>query len=127
MNDPKNPVQWWPTDFGGFLTAIAISGLTFSCHFNILPMHGELQYQTRANKRIVLYTAMAINYILNVLVSFFGFFQVRSKIVWKELVTSLPRRNLVDLRRNTLALMTSWPFVFISCIKCGRIIIIMNN
>ena len=107
VDDPKNPVQWWPTDFGGFLTAIAISGLTFSCHFNILPMHGELQYQTRANKRIVLYTAMAINYILNVLVSFFGFFQVRSKVVWKELVTSLPRGNLVDLRRNTLALMTS--------------------
>ena len=107
MDDPKNPVQWWPTDFGGFLTAVAISGLTFSCHFNILPMHGELQYQTRANKRIVLYTAMAINYILNVLVSFFGFFQVRSKVVWKELVTFLPRGNLVDLRRNTLALMTS--------------------
>ena len=73
---PTNPVQWWPKDFGGLLTAIAISGLTFSCHFNILPMHGELRYQTRANKRIILYTAMGITYLLNVLVSFFGFFQV---------------------------------------------------
>ena len=77
VDNPSNPVQWWPQDFGGLLTAIAISGLTFSCHFNILPMHGELQHQTRANKRIILYTAMALTYVLNVLVSFFGFFQVR--------------------------------------------------
>ena len=77
VDNPSNPVQWWPQDFGGLLTAIAISGLTFSCHFNILPMHGELQHQTRANKRIILYTAMALTYILNLLVSFFGFFQVR--------------------------------------------------
>ena len=77
MDNPKNPIQWWPTDFGGLLTAVAIAGLTFSCHFNILPMHGELRYQTRANKRIILYIAMGITYFLNVLVSFFGFFQVR--------------------------------------------------
>lgn len=77
VDDPKNPVQLWPQDFGGLLTSIAICGLTFSCHFNILPMHGELRYQTRANKRIILYTAMGITYFLNVLVSFFGFFQVR--------------------------------------------------
>ena len=77
VGNPSNPVQWWPQDFGGLLTAIAISGLTFSCHFNILPMHGELQHQTRANKRIILYTAMALTYVLNLLVSFFGFFQVR--------------------------------------------------
>ena len=72
----KNPLKWLPDDFGGLLTAISIAGLTFSCHFNILPMHGELRYQTRANKRIILYTAMGITYTLNVLVSFFGFFQV---------------------------------------------------
>ena len=77
VNDAKNPVKFWPNDFGGLLTAIAISGLTFSCHFNILPMHGELRYQTRSNKRIILYTAMGITYVLNVLVSFFGVFQVR--------------------------------------------------
>ena len=77
VGDAKNPVQLWPNDFGGLLTAIAISGLTFSCHFNILPMHGELRYQTRTNKRIILYTAMGITYVLNVLVSFFGVFQVR--------------------------------------------------
>ena len=53
VNDAKNPVKLWPNDFGGLLTAIAISGLTFSCHFNILPMHGELRYQTRTNKRII--------------------------------------------------------------------------
>ena len=76
MDDAKNPMQWWPKGFGGLLTAIAISGLTFSCHFNILPMHGELRYQTRTNKRIILYTAMGITYVLNVLVSFFGVFQV---------------------------------------------------
>lgn len=77
VNDAKNPVKLWPDNFGGLLTAIAISGLTFSCHFNILPMHGELRYQTRTNKRIILYTAMGITYVLNVLVSSFGVFQVR--------------------------------------------------
>ena len=84
VDNPSNPVQWWPQDFGGLLTAIAISGLTFSCHFNILPMHGELQHQTRANKRIILYSAMAITYVLNLLVSFFGFFQVRQIKLWNE-------------------------------------------
>ena len=81
VDDVKNPVQWWPQSFGGLLTAIAISGLAFSCHFNILPMHGELRFQTRANKRIILYTAMGITYVLNVLVSFFAVFQV-SLILW---------------------------------------------
>lgn len=81
VHNPSNPVQWWPQDFGGLLTAIAISGLTFSCHFNILPMHGELEHQTRANKRIILYTAMVITYVLNVLVSFFGVFQVSTMVM----------------------------------------------
>ena len=76
VDHPVNPVKWWPSEFGGLLTAISISGLTFSCHFNVLPMHGELQHQTRKNKRIILYAAMGLTYILNVAVSFFGFFQV---------------------------------------------------
>ncbi|CAH3165602.1 unnamed protein product [Porites lobata] len=117
VDDPKNPVQWWPTDFGGFLTAIAISGLTFSCHFNILPMHGELQYQTRANKRIVLYTAMAINYILNVLVSFFGFFQFRQFI--DQDITKNYRHDdvLVNIGRVALActLLLSFPLLIFPC------------
>lgn len=78
VDRPSNPVKWWPTDLGGVLTAISIASLTFACHFNILPMHSELRYQTRTNKRIILYTAMGITYCLNVLVSFFGFMQVRS-------------------------------------------------
>ena len=84
VDSPSNPVQWWPADFGGLLTAVSIAGLTFSCHFNILPMHGELRYQTRANKRIILYTAMAITYVLNVFVSFFGFFQVSRLVLYSE-------------------------------------------
>ena len=73
---PDNPIRWWPKDFGGVITALSITGLVFACHFNILPMHSELRYQTRANKRIILYTAMAITYLLNVVVSFFGYTQV---------------------------------------------------
>ena len=76
LERPDNPVKWWPTDLGGFFTAISIASLTFSCHFNILPMHGELRYQTRQNKRIILYIAMGFTYVLNVFVSLFGFMSV---------------------------------------------------
>jgi len=76
IDKPQNPIKWWPTNVGGVLTAISITALTFACHFNILPMHSELRYQTRTNKRIILYSAMTVTYLLNVLVSFFGFMQV---------------------------------------------------
>lgn len=117
VGNPSNPVQWWPQDFGGLLTAIAISGLTFSCHFNILPMHGELQHQTRANKRIILYTAMALTYVLNLLVSFFGFFQFRQYI--DQDITRNYRHDdfLVNIGRVALALtlLLSFPLLIFPC------------
>lgn len=117
VNDAKNPVKLWPNDFGGLLTAIAISGLTFSCHFNILPMHGELRYQTRTNKRIILYTAMGITYVLNVLVSFFGVFQFR-KFTDQDITKNYPHEDtLVNAGRVALALtlLLSFPLLIFPC------------
>ena len=71
-----NPVKWHPTSLRQFLTCVSISELTFSCHFNILPMHTELRNQTRKNKRVILFLAMGITYVMNFTVSFFGYFQV---------------------------------------------------
>ena len=80
VENPENPVKLWPKSFGGVITCLSITVLVFGCHFNILPMHSELRYQTRANKRIILYTAMALTYLLNMVVSFFGYFQVCKKV-----------------------------------------------
>lgn len=71
-----NPVKWYPTSLRQFLTCVSICELTFSCHFNILPMHTELRHQTRKNKRIILFSAMGITYLMNAAVSFFGYFMV---------------------------------------------------
>ncbi|XP_068670207.1 uncharacterized protein [Montipora foliosa] len=117
VDDVRNPVQWWPQSFGGLLTAIAISGLTFSCHFNILPMHGELRFQTRANKRIILYTAMGITYVLNVLVSFFAVFQFR-QFTDQDITKNYPHRDfLVNVGRVALALtlLLSFPLLIFPC------------
>jgi len=65
------------------LTCISITELTFSCHFNILPMHSELQHQTRRNKRIILFSAMGLTYLMNFIVSFFGYFQVGAFLYFK--------------------------------------------
>ena len=73
-----NPVKWYPTTLRQFLTCISICELTFSCHFNILPMHTELRHQTRKNKRIILFSAMGITFLMNATVSFFGYFLVGS-------------------------------------------------
>lgn len=77
INKDSNPVKWYPTNLRQTLTCISITELTFSCHFNILPMHSELQHQTRRNKRIILFSAMGLTYLLNFIVSFFGYFQFR--------------------------------------------------
>ena len=71
-----NPVKWYPTTLRQFLTCVSICELTFSCHFNILPMHTELRHQTRKNKRIILFSAMGITFLMNATVSFFGYFLV---------------------------------------------------
>lgn len=76
VNNPINPVKWVPNSLRELLTCVSITELTFSCHFNILPMHGELRHQTRKNKHIILFTAMLITYVLSYTVSFFGYFQV---------------------------------------------------
>lgn len=117
VDSPKNPLKWLPDDFGGLLTAISIAGLTFSCHFNILPMYGELRYQTRANKRIILYTAMGITYTLNVLVSFFGFFQFR-QYTDQDITRNYPHDDvLVNVGRVALALtlLLSFPLLIFPC------------
>ncbi|XP_032240356.1 probable sodium-coupled neutral amino acid transporter 6 [Nematostella vectensis] len=114
---PDNPVKWWPKDLGGFLTSVSITGLTFACHFNILPMHSELRYQTRQNKRIILYSAMAITYCLNVVVSFFGFMQFR-KYVDQDITKNYPHDNVVlTIGRCALALtlLLSFPLLIFPC------------
>jgi len=77
INKVDNPVKWYPTNVRQLLTAISIAELTFSCHFNILPMHSELRHQTRKNKRVILFLAMGVTYLMNFCVSFFGYFQFR--------------------------------------------------
>lgn len=71
-----NPVKWYSTSIREILTAVSISELAFSCHFNILPMHDELRSQTRSNKRAILFICMGIAFIINFAVSFFGYMQV---------------------------------------------------
>ncbi|XP_057293115.1 sodium-coupled neutral amino acid transporter 5-like [Hydractinia symbiolongicarpus] len=75
--DQGNPVKWHPLSVRELLTCISIAELTFSCHFNILPMHSELRNQTRKNKRLILFLAMGITYVMNFIISFFGYFQFR--------------------------------------------------
>lgn len=83
INKTENPVKWYPNSLRQMLTCISITELTFSCHFNILPMHSELQHQTRRNKRIILFSAMGLTYLMNFIVSFFGYFQVGAFLYFK--------------------------------------------
>ena len=76
-----NPVRLYPKNLRNFLTCVSIAELTFSCHFNILPMHTELRHQTRSNKRVILCSAMGLTYIMNLMVSFFGYMQVMNLIL----------------------------------------------
>ena len=77
VNDSSNPIKWYPSSMSGLFNCLAIAELTFSCHFNILPMHSELRHQSRNNKRTILCLAMGIVYALNVTISYFGYFQVK--------------------------------------------------
>jgi len=80
-------------------------------------MHGELQYQTRTNKRIVLYTAMGITYVLNVLVSFFGVFQFR-QFTDQDITRNYPHDDiLINVGRVALALtlLLSFPLLIFPC------------
>ena len=77
VNQPSNPVVWDSSSIRGYLTCIAIIEILFACHFNVLPMHGELRQQTTSNKRIILVLSWSISFFINAVMSFFGYFQFR--------------------------------------------------
>ena len=106
INAKENPVKWYSTSLREILTCISIAELTFSCHFNMLPMHGELRKATRTNKRVILCLSMGITFLMNFCVSFFGYMQVSyclqiylesQKITnkFKNVIQSCPRNKLV--------------------------------
>ena len=50
-----------------------IFGVSFLCHFNILPLHGELRNPTRARIKRVIYTTIGLTFCLYFTVALFGY------------------------------------------------------
>lgn len=112
-----NPVKWYPTTLRQFLTCISICELTFSCHFNILPMHTELRHQTRKNKRVILFSAMGITFLMNATVSFFGYFLFR-KYTDQDITKNFRHDDVaITVGRAGLAfvLLLSFPLLIVPC------------
>lgn len=112
-----NPVKWYPKSLREFLTCVSISELTFSCHFNILPMHIELRNQTRRNKRSILFTAMGLTCIMNFAVSFFGYFQFR-KYTAQDITRNYAHDDIVITAGRAalaLVLLLSFPLLIVPC------------
>uniref|UniRef100_A0A069DMQ8 Putative sodium-coupled neutral amino acid transporter 11 n=1 Tax=Clytia hemisphaerica TaxID=252671 RepID=A0A069DMQ8_9CNID len=117
VDKPSNPVKWHPDSLRQTLTCISITELTFSCHFNILPMHSELQHQTRRNKRIILFSAMGLTYLMNFIVSFFGYFQFR-RFTDQDITRNYASDDyVVTVGRAALCvlLVLSYPLLIVPC------------
>ncbi|XP_047136158.1 sodium-coupled neutral amino acid transporter 5 isoform X1 [Hydra vulgaris] len=117
FNNVNNPIKLTPKSFREFFTCISISELTFSCHFNILPMHSELRHQTRRNKRLILFISMGLTYLVNFLVSFFAYFQFR-KSTEQDFTKNYPHNdNIINVGRVALCLvlLLGYPLLIVPC------------
>lgn len=126
IHKPENPVKWFPQSLRQTLTCISITELTFSCHFNILPMHTELRHQTRRNKRIILFSAMGLTYVMNFIVSFFGYFQVLHDKCWRIIIIHFDDRKSYP-NNIGFVLLTTLSIVSFSVVLYHKECILVNS
>lgn len=71
------PINFAPQSFRGVITVISYCGLSFICHFNLLPLQKELTgTQTKAKQYTIVVGSMLMAYVIYNVVIFSAYFNV---------------------------------------------------
>eukprot|EP00929_Paragymnodinium_shiwhaense_P023414 TRINITY_DN14656_c0_g1_i1.p1 TRINITY_DN14656_c0_g1~~TRINITY_DN14656_c0_g1_i1.p1 ORF type:complete len:589 (+),score=101.78 TRINITY_DN14656_c0_g1_i1:111-1877(+) len=70
---PAESLSWGPSSLNDVLYAFPIFGLSFLCHFNVLPMHAEIVRPTRQRTKMVVNAAMAVCTVLYIIAGLCGY------------------------------------------------------
>ena len=110
-------IKVWPSSAGDVMYALPLFIISYLCHFNVLPMHGELQQPTRVRiKRIIRY-AMVTPAMLYATVGFLGYMYMLERTC-DSILENMPTNDwLVHVGRIGLicTLLFSFPLLILPC------------
>ena len=70
--DIKSTIRYGPDSIGDLLYTVPVYFVSYLCHFNVLPMHGELVQPTRKRAKHVIYWTMGLCSVLYLIAGFTG-------------------------------------------------------
>ena len=93
---PTVPIKFFADSFEDALYGIPIFSVAFLCHFNVLPLKGELRRPTRSRLQRVIRTTILTCASLYIIVAYSGYLEFRSRTCGNILQFSCGRfcRNL---------------------------------
>ena len=94
------------------ILAFPVLACSFICHFNILPLHGELRNPTRKRAKAVIYGSIGLAFSMYFTVALFGYLAFRSVLLTPANITS---------GVNGGNILTLYPIVGDPLITAGRV------
>jgi len=110
-------IRYFPENWFDALNVFPVFGVCFLCHFNVLPIHTELQMPTRNHMRLVVKWTMFITSTLYFLVGVLGYFWSFSETCGNVLLNFPPDDILISIGRVclSLTLLFSFPLLILPC------------
>lgn len=110
-------IRYFPENWCDAINVFPIFGVCFLCHFNVLPIHTELQMPTRKHMRLVVKYTMAVCCSLYFIVGVLGYFWSYSETCGNVLLNFAPDDILMSIGRICLSitLLFSFPLVVLPC------------
>eukprot|EP00992_Anisonema_acinus_P011241 TRINITY_DN7253_c0_g1_i1.p1 TRINITY_DN7253_c0_g1~~TRINITY_DN7253_c0_g1_i1.p1 ORF type:complete len:463 (+),score=175.49 TRINITY_DN7253_c0_g1_i1:55-1389(+) len=114
---PLDPVQLWPHSWLDLFYTLPIFCNAFVCHFNVLPIHCELERPTRRRMRSVLHLTIGMCVLVYVAVALLGYLYAQAgtcESILENFCTADPA--IAGARIALLAaLVTSMPLMVLPC------------
>jgi len=110
-------IRYFPTSWFDALNVFPVFGVCFLCHFNVLPIHTELQGPTRSHMRLVVKYTMALCTSLYFVTGVLGYFWSYSQTCGNILLNFSPDDILISIGRVclSLTLLFSFPLLVLPC------------
>lgn len=110
-------IKYFPESVQDVLGVFPVFGVSYLCHFNVLPVHVELRSPTRSRIRWVVISTMSICVLLYSFVSILGYFWAFEKTCGNILLNFSKTDIYISIGRGclSLTLMSTFPLLCAPC------------
>jgi len=129
-NVSHTPLKLYPDSWQDFLNVFPVFGVSFLCHFNILPINGEIRRPTQQRLRSVIARTMGLCTVVYFLVGYSGMIYAGRYTCGNILLNYSPHDELMVVARVFLAitLMCSYPMLVLPCRSSfARLILLLQE